>query len=366
MMADMFTIKSVEAIALQLPFGDFYDGPRAAPRGWTHFETVLVRVESTDGAVGWGEAFAYSCVGAVWAAVTEMVAPLVVGRRVEHIPALNLELQKRLHIQGRYGITIFALSGLDIALWDLAAKRAGKPLAEHLGGARRERLPAYASLVRYGEPGAVEAIAGRAVAEGYASVKLHEPKYDCVAAGRSAVGTSVGLMTDVNCAWSEPEAAAMIARLQPLDMAWVEEPVFPPDDYEALRRLSALGVPLATGENACTAMEFGRLTGVVDYPQPSVTKAGGVSEFLAIAALAADAGKTAMPHSPYFGPGYWATLHLAAHLPQAGLVEFLYCAPEAWIGETIPLPEAGHIAVPTGPGIGFAPDDAVLDRYRLS
>ncbi|WP_088347151.1 MULTISPECIES: mandelate racemase/muconate lactonizing enzyme family protein [Rhodomicrobium] len=362
----MVTIKSVDAIALRMPFDDFYAGPRPAPRGWTHFETVLVRVESTDGAVGWGEAFAYSCARAVHAAVTEMVAPLVAGRSVEDIPALNFELQKRLHIQGRYGITIFAISGLDIALWDLAAKRAGKSLADHLGGAHRDRLPAYASLVRYGAPGAVEEIAGRAAAEGYPAVKLHEPDFDCVAAGRSAVGASIGLMTDVNCAWTEPEAAAMISRLKPLDMMWVEEPVFPPDDYEALRRLSQLGVPLAAGENACTALEFSRLTGAVAFPQPSVIKAGGVSEFLAIAALATAAGKTAMPHSPYFGPGYWATLQLGAHLPETGFVEFLYTRPDAWIGENIPLPEAGHIAVPPGPGIGFTPDAAVLDRYRLS
>jgi L-alanine-DL-glutamate epimerase-like enolase superfamily enzyme len=362
----MVTIKSVEAIALQMPFDDFHQGPRAAPRGWTHFETVLVRVESTDGSVGWGESFAYSCARAVHAAVTDMVAPLVVGRGVDDIPALNRMLQQRLHIQGRYGITVFAISGLDIALWDLAAKLAGKPLAEHLGGIHCAHLPAYASLVRYGEPGIVAAIAGRAVEEGYAAVKLHEPAFDCVAAGRSAVGASIDLMTDVNCAWSEAEAEAMISRLKPLDMAWVEEPVFPPDDYDALKRLSGLGVPLAAGENACTAMEFSRLTPAVAFPQPSVIKAGGVSEFLAIAALASAAGKTAMPHSPYFGPGYWATLQLAAHLPEAGLVEFLYTRPEAWIGEDIPLPHAGHIAVPQQPGIGFTPDAAVLDRYRLS
>lgn len=362
----MFTIKSVEATALRIPFGDFYDGPRSAPPGWTHFETVLVRVESAEGAIGWGESFAYSCASAVHAAVTDMVAPLVVGRTVENIPALNRELQRRLHIQGRYGITIFAISGLDIALWDIAAKLGGKSLAEHLGGIHCDNLPAYASLVRYGEPGAVEAIAGRAAAEGFRAIKLHEPDYDCVAAGRSAVGASIDLMTDVNCAWSEPEAAAMITRLKQLDMAWVEEPVFPPDDYEALQRLSALGVPLAAGENACTAMEFRRLTPAVTFPQPSVTKAGGVSEFLGIVELAAAAGKTAMPHSPYFGPGYWATLQLAAHLPQTGMVEFLYTAPQAWIGRDIPLPRSGQIAVPKQPGIGFAPDAAVLDRYRLS
>ena len=361
----MFTIKSVEAIALKIPFDDFYEGPRSAPRGWTHFETVLVRVESEDGAVGWGESFAYSCATAVHAAVLDMVAPLVVGRTVEDIPALNRELQQRLHIQGRYGITIFAISGLDIALWDLAAKLAAKSLAEFLGGRRWESLPAYASLVRYGDPAAVAVCAERAVADGFTAVKLHEIEYDCVAAGRNAAGPSVELMTDVNCAWSEAQAEAMIEQLRSLDLTWIEEPVFPPDDYEALQRLSWLGVSLAAGENACTAVEFKRLFPAVDFAQPSVTKVGGVSEFLAVAALASAAGKTAMPHSPYFGPGYWATLQLAASLPDIGLVEFLYTRPEAWIGQEMPLPRKGQIAVPKGPGLGFVPDQPVLDRYRM-
>ena len=361
----MFTIKSVDAIALKIPFDDLYDGPRSAPRGWTHFETVLVRVESEDGTVGWGESFAYSCATAVHAAVTDMVAPLVVGRTVEDIAALNRELQQRLHIQGRYGITIFAISGLDIALWDLAAKLSAKSLAEFLGGRRWESLPAYASLVRYGDPAAVAVCTERAVADGFTAVKLHEIEYDCVAAGRNAAGPSVELMTDVNCAWSEAQAEAMIEQLRHLDLTWIEEPVFPPDDYEALQRLSWLGVSLAAGENACTAVEFRRLFPAVDFPQPSVTKVGGVSEFLAVAALASAAGKTAMPHSPYFGPGYWATLQLAAHLPDIGLVEFLYTRPEAWIGYDIPLPRKGQIAVPKRPGLGFEPDHSVLNRYRM-
>lgn len=362
----MFTIRSVEATALRIPFDDLYEGLRSHPRGWTHFETVLVRIETTDGVIGWGEAFAYSCASAVHAAVKDMVAPLIIGRQVEDIPALNRMLQHRLHIQGRYGITMFAISGVDIALWDIAAKLSGKPLAEHLGGAVRDRLPAYASLVRYAEPGVVAAVAGRAASEGFAAIKLHEPAYDCVAAPRGALGPSIDLMTDVNCAWTEPEAAEMITRLEPLGMAWVEEPVFPPDDYGALRRLSGLGVSIAAGENACTAMEFQRLTPAVAIPQPSVTKAGGITEFLAIAAAASAAGKTAMPHSPYFGPGYWATLQLTAHLPDTSMVEYLYTRPEAWVGLDMPLPNSGQIAVPKQPGIGFAPDPAVIDRYRLS
>src|SRR5690606_14468904 len=128
---------------------------------------VLVKVTTKDGLVGWGEAFAYNCASAVRAMVVETIAPLTVGRSVDDIAAFSLALQKELHIWGRYGVTLFALSGLDIALWDLAAKQAGKSLAAHLGGRRRDQVAAYASLVRYGAPQPVAEIAARAQAEGY-------------------------------------------------------------------------------------------------------------------------------------------------------------------------------------------------------
>jgi L-alanine-DL-glutamate epimerase-like enolase superfamily enzyme len=361
----MFRIKRVDAIACRVPFSDLYDGPRSVAQGWRHFDMVLVRVETEDGTVGWGESFAYSCLRATHAAVVDMVAPRAVGREVGDIPTFTRDMQQRLHIQGRYGITIFAISGLDIALWDIAAQRAGVSLAEHLGGTARSSVPAYASLVRYGDPAAVKASITRAVGEGYQAIKLHEPVYENAAEARETAGLGIRLMNDVNCAWTEPEAVAMITAMRGLDLHWIEEPVFPPEDYDALARLGGLGVPVAAGENACTAVEFARLIPAVTYPQPSVTKVGGITEFLTVAEIAKAAGKTVMPHSPYFGPGYWATLQLAAHLGDLGMLEFLYTAPEGWTGLDIPLPKSGTVALPSRPGIGFTPDTALINRYRI-
>lgn len=363
----MPTIERLDTIVLKVPFGDCYHGERGRPRGWTHFDTVLVRVEDSEGGVGWGEAFAYNCAETVSTAIRTMLAPLVMGREVEDVATFTLELQRKLHIWGRYGITIFAISGLDIALWDLAAKRKGVSLAKYLGGRKRDSVPAYASLVRYAEAGPLQAVTARACGEGFTDIKLHEPGYDSIAAAREAVGNTVRLTTDVNCGWSLEEAEAILPRLKALDLFWVEEPIFPPEDYTTLQRLGMeFGVPLAAGENACTAHEFQRLILAVTYPQPSVIKVGGVSEFLKVAAIAAMARKTIMPHSPYFGPGYWATLQLCAHLPEPGLFEFLYVEPEAWLGTDIPLPKAGKIAIPDGPGIGFTPDEAAIARYRVA
>jgi L-alanine-DL-glutamate epimerase-like enolase superfamily enzyme len=361
----MPVIKRLDTLTLKVPFDDFYRGDRGRPRGWTHFDTVLVRVEDQHGVVGWGEAFAYNCAEPVAGAIRTMVAPLVVGKEVSDVAAFTLDMQKKLHIWGRYGITMFAISGLDVALWDLAAKQAGVSLADHLGGRSRDSVPAYASLVGYGETQPLRAVAALAAEEGFADIKLHEPAYDCIAAGRETAGDAIRLTTDVNCAWSIAEAEAILPKLKALGLFWVEEPIFPPEDYVTLARLGHYGVPLSAGENACTAVEFARLIEAVTYPQPSVTKVGGVSEFLKVAALAKAAGKTLMPHSPYFGPGYWATLQLCAHLPEAGLFEFLYVEAEAWLGKNIPLPKAGSIAIPDAPGIGFEPDEAALARFRV-
>jgi L-alanine-DL-glutamate epimerase-like enolase superfamily enzyme len=358
-------IKSIETVTLKIPFGDLYEGPRAKRRGWTDFDMLLLRVETDDGTVGWGEAFAYNCASAVRAAVTDMVAPFAIGRDASDIVALSKALQKDLHIWGRYGITIFALSGLDIALWDIAAKRQNKSLSALLGR-RRDHVPAYASLVRYGGPGPITTMVKKAVAEGYRDIKLHEIDYAVIAAARQAAGPDIRLTTDVNCSWSLAEAEAILPKLKALDLFWVEEPVFPPEDYDTLKALGRFGVPLSAGENACTAMEFSRLIPALDYPQPSVIKVGGVSEFLAVAHLSQAAGRTVMPHSPYFGPGYWATLQLAAHLDTIGLFEFMYVEPEAFAGRDIPWPEQGCIRIPDAPGIGFTPDDETLRRYRVA
>lgn len=359
-------IKSLDTITLKIPFSDLYEGPRAKRRGWTEFDTLLIRIETENGLVGWGEAFAYGCASAVRAMIQDTVAPLVVGQDIADIAGFTLKLQQDLHIWGRYGITIFAISGVDIALWDLAAKQAGKSLAAHLGGRARESITAYASLVRYGGAEPIAAMTRRAVAEGFRDIKLHEIAYEPIAAARAAIGADIRLTTDVNCAWSLKEAEAMLPKMKTLNLYWVEEPIFPPEDYETHKALGRFGVALSAGENACTAVEFDRLSAALTFPQPSVTKIGGVSEFVKATRHAATLGKTVMPHSPYFGPGYWATLQLAAHLEPIGLFEYMYVKPEAWCGRDIPLPHQGSIVIPDAPGIGFTPDDETLHRYRVA
>lgn len=361
-------IARIDAIPLRIPFS--YGAPPAGAHAGarTALDTLLVRVETDGGPTGWGEAYSNNCRRPVQAAVEDMLAPIVVGRDATEVAQLTFELQRELHIFGRYGITLFALSGLDIALWDIAGKAAGLPLSRLMGGAYRQRIPGYASLYKYKDPELVAERSKAALDEGYGFIKLHETQAAEVRAAREAVGAGVPLMVDTNCAWTPVAARQAALRLKPFDLYWLEEPIFPPEDYSALAQLQGqLGIPIAAGENACTAFQFREMfaAGAVTYAQPSVTKVGGITEFLKVAALAEAGAVTLMPHSPYFGPGWLATLHLLSALPKSGLCERLYVTVEASLYDDLIDPVDGQLRVPDGPGLGADPNADVIKTYGV-
>jgi L-alanine-DL-glutamate epimerase-like enolase superfamily enzyme len=361
-------ITSVEPILISVPY-DRRGGPvpKADAVPWHNMDTLLVRVETSDGITGWGEAFGFGACIATHTALTKLVGPLAVGRDAGDIAALMDDLARKLHNYGRNGPVSFALSGLDIALWDIAGQVAGEPLYRMLGGARITRVPAYASLLRYGSANLVARNAARAMERGYARIKLHEITVSEVAAARKAIGAGTPLMVDTNCPWSADEAIAMARALAPYNLHWLEEPVWPPDDYAALARVRSAGVPIAAGENAGTPIEIAQLIDAakVDFVQPSATKIGGVSEMQRLIALAGARRTTLAPHSPYFGPGLIATIHICASLPEPAFVERFYCDLEASpFGEQVNAAD-GYMTVPQGPGLGLDIDAAVIARYRV-
>jgi len=358
-------IVSLQTYPVRIPFKDGGSGTGGTPSRWHMLDMVLVRVEDEDGNIGWGEAFAYFCLEAVEAAVRKMISPFVVGQAIDDIAEWNLTVQKKLHLFGRYGITIFALSGVDIALWDLAARRAHMPLWGLLGAAAAVERPAYASLVRYGSADLVAQHCGRAIDLGYRHIKLHEVDPAVIRAAREVIGRDVPLMVDANCAWTVEDAIALRRTFEACDVLWVEEPVFPPDDYAGMAAIEAQGIAVGTGENASTAFDFQRIVRSVTYPQPSMTKVGGVSEFVKVLGACRTAGKVPMPHTPYFGPGYFATLAMLPLMPEASLVEYLFVDPEAWLTET-PMPRTGRLGGSNAHGIGFEPYADVLTRYAAT
>ena len=357
------TIASVTAHALAIPPTD-----RTIPWFWDAFNQVLVEVCTDDGLVGWGEAFGYGQPLAVAAMIEHTVGPLLIGQDEADIRGLSDTLMRRTHLLGRYGVTTFAISGVEIALWDLAGKRAGQPLYRLLGGAASREVPAYASLVRYADLEQMADHAARAVGEGYEMLKLHQIDLEAVARGRQAMGDEVALTVDINCEWTPLQAAQMAAAMAEYDLYWLEEPVWPPEDFAGLAEvMRSTGVPLASGENACTAHQFKLMldAGAVAFVQPSVTKVGGIGEFLKVATLAEAYNVGLAPHSPYFGPGFLATLHLLAHTRQALWIEKLYLELEASVF-TAPLQfDKTVYTVPDGPGLGLDIDRNVLKAYRM-
>ena len=362
-------ITGIETVVLNLPMVIEGATPMLGGRVRTSIDMLLVRVDTDAGVVGWGEAFGHRIFHATRAAIDTVVAPMCIGRDPRDVLALNDEIQRTLHGIGRNGPTIYALSGVDIALWDIAGKVAGQPLYRLLGGGHRADLPAYASLLRYGRADAVARYTAQALERGYRHIKLHEITEPEIRAARDVTGPGVPIMVDTNCPWTVAEAIEMAHRLQPLDLHWLEEPVWPPENLAGLAEVRARGgIRTAAGENYGTAWEFRRAfeAGAVDFGQPSVTKVGGVTEMRRIMSLADSFDATVVPHSAYFGPGLLASIHCIAAMPRETLVERFYCDfSENPLGDAI-HPVGGRIPVPQGPGLGVDPDPRLLESLRRS
>ena len=363
-------ITKVETIVVNMPMliaGAVVPKASGAPR--TSMDTLLVRIDTDAGVSGWGEGFGHRIFTATKAALDSFIGPMCVGRDPTAISTLVDQLQRNLAGVGRNGPAMYALSAIDIALWDIAGKLAGLPLYRLLGGSPRKDLPAYASLLRYGEPGAVSHYVERALKRGYRHIKLHEITVPPIKAGRDTAGPDIPIMVDCNCPWTIDQAIEMAHQLKPFNLKWLEEPVWPPEDHGGLARVQTEGgIATAAGENSMLP-EFKSMfeAGAITYAQPSVTKVGGVTQMRKVMALAEAFGVNVVPHSAYFGPGLLASIHCIAAMPNESLVE-RYDADFA----VNPLHDAinpnanGRFTVPQGPGLGIDPDPAVIAKLRVS
>ena len=333
---------------------------------------MLVEVSTDTGLTGWGDAWGYVCPRTTCAAIDEMIAPQARGLEVPDaagIPAFMERIQRNLHLFGRYGITMFAISGLDIALVGPCREGAGRAAASLIGQARRARIPAYASLLRIGDPALVAGECETALRRGYRAIKLHETTVPAVFAARQAIGAGIPLMVDMNCPMDGAAAIAFAHACREAAPMFLEEPVWPPEDFATLARCGQRRLDIAAGENACTVHQFRQMmtAGAVSHAQPSVIKVGGITEYLKVVALADEMGVKLAPHSPYFGPGFLATLQLMSLRDDGTFVEVFYMKREAclWRGR-IDVDANGTIAVPEGPGLGYEPDKEVMERYRVA
>jgi L-alanine-DL-glutamate epimerase-like enolase superfamily enzyme len=325
---------------------------------------ALVEVETEDGLVGRGESWVNFPPWAVRerrATVEEGVAPLLVGEDARDVGALHARMVGALVPLGRQwgapGPIMQAISGADIALWDLAGRAAGVPVAELAGGRVRERVPVYASGV--GPTGVAELVA-ECARRGFTAVKLRlgfgrEVDEANLRAARDA-GPGVALLADANQAWSLEEAVAIAPVLRECDVAWVEEPVRgdDPDELAAFHRRT--GLTVATGENLYgrEAFEPYLARPEIGVLQPDVSKCGGLTEALAVCRRAEAAGRAVAPHLYGGALAYGATLQLAAASPAVRTVE--YDVRENPLREALmadpPAVAGGQVTIPTAPGLG--------------
>jgi D-galactarolactone cycloisomerase len=359
-------ITAIESLVVSLPFDMGGPHPLFAGQPWDHLDILVVKVETEDGLVGWGEAFGHTAIPATKVALDSIVAPLVVGRDAADINALTRAALHGTHLLGRNGPFVYAFSGIEIALWDLLGKRSRQPLWQLLGGGARNELPAYASLLHYGDDALVAKNTAVACAQGYRHIKLHETTRSAVLAAKAASGAGEAeFMLDVNCAWLPPVAREMAMSMRDDGLRWLEEPVWPPEDVHGLASVRNIGIPIAAGENVAGLFGFKSLidADAIDIAQPSVTKVGGVGEMIKVIHLCQAHGIEVMPHCPYFGPGFVATIHIAAALLEKPLVEVLWLDMAANPFDPWVRAIDGKVKVPDGAGLGCDPDPAILKRY---
>jgi D-galactarolactone cycloisomerase len=364
---------SIEAFAYRVPiaepvkvsFGTFRDRPM-----------VLIRVVDSDGADGWGEAWCnWPAVGAEHRArLANDIGERLIGRTLDSPDQAFRQLTSELEVMvlqtGEVGPIAQVIAGIDIAMWDLAARKQSLPLYRALGGAPRETVPVYATGINPDEP---ERFAAARYAEGHRAFKLKTGFDNArdlrnLRAMREAVGAAAVLACDANQALSVEAAIEFARAAAPINLQWFEEAIrvdAPPAHWRALADASP--IPLAGGENfQGRQFDDAIADSVLRVLQPDVTKWGGITGNFHVARATVAAGKRYCPH--FFGGGVsiLASLHLLAAAGGTGLLEY-DCHPNAGrelvVGALLPVSN-GRVPVPLGAGLGAVPDVAGLEQYR--
>lgn len=342
-------------------------------------EAVIVKVTTGDGITGYGESHHAKAPAAVAALVNTTIRDLVVGMDAQDTTHIwERVYRNQLTSHGAGAAAVCALSGVDIALWDIRAKALGVPLYRLLGG-RPDPIPAYAGGISLGfqEPAQLVDEVRACVEAKYGAVKLRvadTPALDIarVTAVREAFGAELDIFVDANTAYTVDDVRKVAPHYRELGVGWLEEP-FAPHDTTSYRHVAAWGmVPLAAGENHYTRFEFRDLlaTDTIAVAQPDVSKCGGITEFLRICALISAAGLPIAPHTSVTGVSMATSVHVIASVPAAR-----YYEADVAIGnrlrydlcsEPFRSDGSGHVAPLEVPGIGVEVDEEFLRAHPLT
>jgi D-galactarolactone cycloisomerase len=345
----------------------------------------LVRIMTDTGLVGWGEC--YGPPEPTKAVIDSVYTPLILqGADPLANEVLWERMYNRMRDYGQKGVAVAAISGVDIALWDIKGQAHGQPVHALLGGAFRTSVEAYATGLYFrqveDQPAALAEEAARYVAEGFAAVKMKvglglAADRANVRAVRAAIGPDTLLMADANHAYDARAAIGVGRVLEECGAHWFEEPV-PPEDVDGYVEVkAALDLAIAGGEAEFTRWGFRELLRrrAVDIVQPDTCSAGGLTECKRIMALASAFGVRYTPHVWGSAVGLAASLHLAATVPDSppslapAPLLFEFDRTENHFRDELTLApivlDHGRLAVPTGPGLGLAIDERTIERYRV-
>ena len=344
----------------------------------TKRDTIIVRVETSEGITGYGEAHPGRSPGAVVSLIHNTLAPMLIGMSATDV----IGVWKRVHRMqlSSHGVgsgASLGLSGIDMALWDIRGKAAKMPLYELLGGSKR-RLPAYAGGISLGyQPR--ESLAEEAqeyVARGYKAIKLRlgdsaKADIERVLHVRKVLGDDIDILTDANTAYTLADVRRVLPVLAEINAGWLEEP-FACNDFSSYREAAKITsrVPIAAGENHYGRFEFAQLreAGAVQIWQPDLSKCGGITEGLAIAAMASAYRIPMHTHSSATGINHAATIHFMAAIENSGYFEACvshFNPLRDMFGTTFEIGADGCVEPLDKPGIGLEIDESLFAKYPL-
>ena len=358
------------------------------------FDSVLVRIETACGVVGHGEAKEEVGSSANCHALADLInhkfGPTIIGEDPRDITRLGERLYNgtRDHYAlahgrvfpalGRRGIHISAMSGIDIALWDILGKSLDVPVWRLLGGRKAERMPAYASGGWADAAGIGEQLIGYIARGGFKAVKMRVGVIDGavpnsvqrVRAAREALGPEVGLMCDAHGTYSVTEAKQFCRQVEDLNLTWFEEPVTADDKRGMAEVRATTSVPIAAGESEFNRYDFRDLAELhaVDIFQPDLAICGGISEAMRIGAIASAFNLRLAPHLWTGATAFAAGMHVAAASPAGFILEYSLGANPLLhdlVHEDFPVRD-GYVDIPDRPGLGITVDEAFVERYGVN
>jgi L-alanine-DL-glutamate epimerase-like enolase superfamily enzyme len=334
----------------------------------THFEVIMVKISTEEGLEGIGYTYTIGVGGeAVHSLIEQVIKPLLIYEDASRIENLWEKMWWKLHYIGRGGLVSFAISAVDIALWDLRGKASEQPLWKLLGGSSRKIMPYAGGIDLYFSLDELIAQTEKNLEAGFKAIKMkvgREKLYEDierVAAVRKHIGKDTVLMVDANMRWKVDTAIKAARTFRDYDVYWLEEPTIP-DDYEGHGRIEREGgIAVAAGENLHTIYEFRQMIerGGISFPEPDVSNCGGITGWMRVARLAYAFNRAVTSHGVHE-----LHLHLLAAVPNSSYLELHGFGLERFMKDPPPI-EDGYMVVPDTPGHGVQFEWDVLEEHRV-